>query len=174
MLKMMYKLQPLLLLLVLGTVYSQTCTNTYGTKRSGVCKGVDECTGAALRGNCSDSRQICCINDKTIEMGEHKKLTKEILLKLVGNTTRTSWIYDYVVESMRYASISGKYEEQKIAAYLSQLVGETQFFRRLESDKLDGDDKDSDDKSNYLGRGAIFIRGRNNYVAANKSTKYGY
>jgi hypothetical protein len=159
----------LLSLVSFETAYSQACTNTYGNKLNGLCQSVDQCTGAAFIGNCTNANFICCMEDKTIQIAENKKLTKRMFLKLVGNTTRNNAMYNYVVESMNLATISGRSEDFKIAAYLSHLVGETSYFRKIESGIIDKNDVESE---MYQGRGGILIRGKSNYELANNSTRY--
>lgn len=162
------------ILATLRSIDCQACLNTYGNNRlNGTCKSVQDCTGAALIGDCSSQTMVCCVDDRTVQVAEHKKLTKRLFLKLVGNTTRNNAMYNYVVESMKLAAIEGKNEDFKIAAYLAQLVGETNYFQKLESGIIDGDeDQDQNDKKTYQGRGGILIRGKANYELANKSSAY--
>jgi predicted chitinase len=93
-----------------------------------------------------------------------------MFLKLAGNTTRNSFLYNYFVESMNRASIANQY---RAAAYFATLVGESNFFKDLESKITDPDiniDLGNDatgDGSNFRGRGAILVRGKQNYMLAN-------
>jgi predicted chitinase len=119
----------------------------------------------------------CCVKDKELPAAArsaHRLLTKEIFLKIVGDTTRNDAIYHYVVESLSRASIETEYQ---IAAYLSQLLGETKFFEAIESSVLEKDDNQlignnqTGDGRRFRGRGGIMLRGRMNYALAQKSPR---
>ena len=157
----------------LSLANSQACVNKYGSQNTGQCQGVDECRGAALIGNCPSS-QICCIQDTNPQpaVPANMKLTKNMFLKLVGSTTRNDYMYNYVAASMQTAGVLAN--DHQIAAYLSQLVGESNYFRNLESNVLDDPDVDeilgnnqAGDGTRFLGRGGILVRGRDNYRLAN-------
>lgn len=145
------------------------CVARYDSSLVGECKSVDQCAGAVLRGNCSGS-SICCIRDNAKTDTQNSIITKNIFLKLVNNTVRNNALYSYFAESMNLAQINTEY---KAAAYFSQLVGESDFFRNLESGLIDSD-SDNDlgnnvtgDGTKYQGRGAILLRGKTNYLLAN-------
>ena len=159
---------------------SQKCFPNFGVNNTlGTCSAVDECRGAALIGTCSKSL-ICCIND-TSSTGSSDLITRDIFLKVAGNTTRNEWLYGHFVDSLKPILINNNKGENinRVAAYLSQLLGETDFFRSIESpikekdiDTNIGNNK-SGDGSLYRGRGAILLRGRLNYrLATDKSGIY--
>ena len=175
-------------ILLISFVFSQqeiNCKNKYGSDQDGVCTTVEECTGAALTGNCKNPKQICCIEENVrIQIAEDKILTQSLFLKIAGNSTRNRAFYTYFVDSMKRANISvarDKYGEQpniyRRAAFFSQLVGESDFFRKLESNKIDSDvdlslgNNQPGDGSRYQARGAILLRGKSNYELAQKSIK---
>jgi hypothetical protein len=160
--------------LLLSVVYSNSCTSKYGkNKLEGECKPVDDCTGAALAGDCARSDDICCIEDKEAPiLPENPRFTKSVYEKLVGKTKRNSAIYNYIVESMRLADIDGRFEDFKIAAYLATLVGESFYFKNLESRIIDTDGQNETWAEWYQPRGGILLRGRDNYVLANQATNY--
>ncbi len=114
----------------------------------------------------------CCVPDNKLNSktrSSHHLLTKEIFLKVVGDTTRNEAIYYFVVESLDIAKIETEYQ---IAAYLSQLIGETKFFEFIESSVLEKDDNylignnQTGDGTKFRGRGGIMLRGRDNYELA--------
>ena len=154
-----------------GLVKTQTfdCENNFGkNKYQGQCVNVNDCAGAALLGNCGNSN-VCCIKVPTLTMSEDQIITKNIFLKLVGNTPRTNYIYYYFAESMMIAKIDNQY---KAAAYLATLVGESDYFKEFEAKNADSDNNvelgnnAAGDGSNYRGRGAIHLRGKTNYMLA--------
>lgn len=170
------------LLALLSQAFAQSCTNRYGNSNSGRCLGVDECRGAALApssGNCANQNHICCVEDNNPKPSfpSNIKLTKSMFMKLVGNSARNEYLYDYVAASMNSAGLlSGSNSNYKIAAYLSQIVGETNSLRNLESSVIDDGDMDpylgntqSGDGIRFMGRGGILLRGRENYLEANSS-----
>ena len=61
----------------------------------------------------------------------------------------------------------------RLSAYLSTLIGESDYFKDLESKVNDNDNdfgnQNVGDGLLYRGRGAILIRGKDNYILANKS-----
>lgn len=151
------------------------CFNSYGsgTKLEGFCIQVTDCKGAALIGNCTSS-QICCIRDSTSSTSTSKIITKSIFLKIAGNTARNDWLYNYFSESMINAQIN---TENRAAAYLSQLIGETDYFKSIESIKPEKDydlgigNNEAGAGSLYRGRGGILLRGKLNYqLASDKIT----
>jgi len=152
------------------------CTNSYGniSKLIGYCSQVDECKGGAFIGNCTSSSLICCVLDMSSSISTNKLITKEIFLKIAGNTPRNDWLYNFFSESMTKAQIT---TENRAAAYLSQLIGETDYFKSIESVKSEKDDditignNQTGDGSLFRGRGGILLRGKSNYqLAKNKIT----
>lgn len=169
-----------LILIFLENVHLQpSCLNDYGRNNyRGVCMDVNDCTGAALSGNCTSGNNqntlVCCIQDTSLTINEHSLITKSLFLKLVGNTTRNNAMYNYFVESMNLANISNEY---RAAAYFATLVGESGYFRMLESSVADND-YDADigndgfgDGSVYRGRGGILLHGKFNYLLAENGVR---
>ena len=155
------------------TIKSQTnCNNDYGLKRyNGTCKSVEECTGAALKGNCLNSF-VCCIPDikPPPNVPENSFVNKRTFLKLVGDTVRNSALYNHFAQSLIDAEINNQY---RAAAYFATLAGETNYFKELES-RVDDPDFNADlgnnataDGSIFRGRGGIWLRGKTNYILAN-------
>lgn len=153
------------------------CVNQFGNnKLNGSCSLIDECQGAAfISSNCSQKDYTCCIQDTNSTKINKTLISKEIFLKIAGNTPRNGWIYGHFSDSLDYsgAKIDTVY---KASFYLSQLLDETNYFRSIESSKPEKDiDKDignngTGDGSLYRGRGAILLRGKLNYqLATNKS-----
>ncbi|CAF0704553.1 unnamed protein product [Brachionus calyciflorus] len=146
------------------------CKTTYGSPLDGECKLVDECTGAAMKGNCANNL-ICCVPDIAKTVAENSFIKKSLFLKYVNNTARNNALYGFFVESMTSAGVGGNI--YKAAAYFAQLVGESNYFRNLESGVIDSDtnadfgNNQTGDGSNFQGRGAILLRGRSNYQLAN-------
>lgn len=153
---------------------STLCQNKYGNSLNGTCKLVDDCTGAALVGNCSNGF-ICCIPDKApISIAENSFITRSRFFKFVNQTKRTQALYNYFVHSLNLARANQVY---KAAAYFSQLIDESNYFKNLESGVIDNDldanlgNNETQDGTRYQGRGAILLRGKKNYYLA-KSSKY--
>ncbi len=146
------------------------CTNEYGSaKHSGICMPVDQCTGAALIGNCTDS--ICCIEDTpNSNPYPNSIIKKELFLKLAGNTPRNNYLYSYFAEGLELSQINTPY---RAAAYFATLLSETNYFRDLESKSNDADinielgNNQTGDGKLYRGRGAILLKGKTNYILAN-------
>ncbi|RNA15112.1 collagen alpha-1(XII) chain-like [Brachionus plicatilis] len=167
-----------IILIYLKNVYSQSstsrpleCLSKYGNPLEGKCMLVDNCTGAALDGNCG-SGLICCIPDKApLNIAENGFITKALFFKIVGKTLRTEALYGYFVQSLQEADADSKI--YKAAAFLSQLIGESNFFKNLESRVIDSDfninlgNNATGDGTFYQGRGAILLRGKSNYFLAN-------
>ena len=138
----------------------------------GSCKPIDECAGAALAGNCTTSGLTCCIEEISppLYKPENRIITKEIFLKISGNTLRNQAIYNYFVESMELAEIKNEYQA---ASYLSQLIGETKYFKSMESLQIESDftpqlgNNATGDGIKFRGRGSILLRGKRNYELAN-------
>ena len=157
---------------VLSQKNKVACTSEQGNF-DGSCLDVNECTGAALTGSCAKPNEICCIYDKpSATVDKNNFIQRETFLKIVGNTTRNNALFGYFVESMSLAQINDNYQA---AAYLSQLAGESKYFRSLESDKSEKDfnpdigNDGTGDGLKYKGRGAILLRGKSNYNAANNA-----
>ena len=155
------------------TVPPITCQNSFGlNKLSGTCSLIENCVGGAFSSNCPKP-QICCVPDASLNRNEDKIITKKIFLKITGDTFRNAWLYNYFAESMESALINNLY---KAAAYLSQLIGETDYFKSIESIRPEKDIDESignnktGDGSNYRGRGGILLRGKDNYDFASKRT----
>ena len=155
------------------TIRSQTnCNNDNGVEiYNGTCKSVAECSGAALKGNCLNSF-VCCIPDlkPPLNVPENPLISKRTFLKLVGDTVRNSALYNHFAQSLIDAEAFNQY---RAAAYFATLVGETNYFKELES-KVDDPDFNADlgnnataDGSIFRGRGGIWLRGKTNYILAN-------
>lgn len=155
------------------------CTNQFGTnKHYGTCQLIDECTGAAFISNCSGSNVVCCVQDQTADLSgvEDSKLDKSLFFKLLANTTRNRAMYSYFVLSMMDADVSTSENYiYRRAAYLAQLVGESDAFRTLESSQSDSDydpelgNDQPEDGINYRSRGVIRLRGKSNYNYVDKN-----
>ena len=167
------------ILILFVSVKSQSCFNDYGKQKfNGTCSFVDNCEGAALKGNCGNSL-ICCIKDieNVPNIPENSLIKKSLFLKLVGNTPRNEKLYYFFIRSMESSEIFNQY---KVGAYFSTLIGESNYFKDFES-KFDDPDFNSDlgnnatgDGTLYRGRGAILVRGKTNYILAqNKLTNLG-
>jgi len=149
------------------------CVNIFGnnstTKQNATCSMVSDCKGAAFSTYDCPVLQICCVQDPYSSSATSSIITKAIFLKIAGNTTRNDWIYNYFSESMPLAEIN---DENRAAAYLSQLIGETDYFKSIESSRPEKDidtsigNNKSGDGSLYRGRGGILLRGRTNYELA--------
>lgn len=168
---------------LLGLGRCETCINRFGSENVGTCRLVDDCRGAALVGNCSNSVEICCIPNpgQVPNVPANIKLTRSMFFRLVPNTPRNDFLYYFITASMETAGLlRGAYSDHKIAAYLSQIVGESNYFKNLESDGYNDPDFDpllgnnqAGDGIKFLGRGGILLRGRTNYLLANNSKTLG-
>lgn len=167
----------LIVSLVIGYGSCQNCQNKYGSQKlNGQCTSADDCTGAALVGDCTTPALICCIkDDETANMSlTHPKLTKEKFLKIAGDNERNKVLYHFFVGSLSLFMVpNDPNEEFQIAAYMSQMLGETKYFRKLESGIVEvapGDDEETRNETElYQGRGGILLRGLQTYIRANLS-----
>jgi hypothetical protein len=151
----------LCLLSLQGQVLGQdgaSCTSRYGNVQTGICRKVEDCTGAPLAGSCQNSF-VCCIDDtvKPPIVREDSLLTSTRFLNLVGKSRRNFAMYSYFVDAMNYADIAtDEYNSvYKRSAFLSQLVDESDYFRRFESNKID--------KDNDPVLGMVYIKSGNLY-----------
>jgi hypothetical protein len=149
------------------------CFNEYGTKKYvGQCMQVNDCIGAAFRGNCSISSNVCCVKEpsNSTYTPVNPIIKLESFLKLAGNTTRNRALFGYFAESLVISNISNP---NRAAVFFATLTGESNYFRELESTINDADDNfgntNAGDGLLYRGRGAILVRGKDNYILANKS-----
>ena len=136
----------------------------------GTCSDLDSCTGAVIGSDCSNGL-VCCVKDEAPESRTgNSLLTKDIFLKIVGDTPRNNELYYYLTESFDFADIKNEFQ---IAAYVSQLMGETQNFKKIESTQIEKDfnsaigNNNTGDGTKFRGRGGILLRGKNNYLFAN-------
>ena len=150
-------------------ILQQNCQNLYGkNKRNGVCTSINDCTGAALKGNCLSS-DVCCIQDSSLNYPENPIITRSIFFKLMGNTFRNNALYGYFAESMAKANITN---ENKAALYFATIFGESKTLKEFESPISENDfnnelgNNEIGDGSNYRGRGAILLKGKANYELA--------
>ncbi len=144
----------------------------------GTCQNISVCTGVAVKSsNCSTTGFVCCIEELHTEphfLNENPILTRDIFLKIVGNTSRNRAMYFYFVESLAYAQIQSEFQ---LAAYLAQLVGETDYFKAIDSSQAESDfdsqlgNNQTGDGVKFRGRGAILLRGRTNYYLASTKIK---
>ena len=136
----------------------------------GICMDINSCVGAAIASlNCTDSNfATCCVpeRDKAPIEVESKHISKELFLNISGNTTRNDAIYRYFAESLKLANITSGYQ---IAAYLSQIIDETDYFKKIETIIKENDinyllgNNQTGDETRFRGRGGILLRGRKNY-----------
>jgi hypothetical protein len=162
---------------------AESCQAKYGKNvTGGVCLDIDKCTGGAFAtSNCKNKDHICCVNETSslIPSSEDQVLTRDLFLKLAGNTTRNNAIYPLFVDTMSKANISVYRDRNndypnvyRRAVFLSQLLSESDYFHKFESRVIDRDSDPSfgnnqtGDGTNYQGRGAILLRGRANYQLA--------
>ena len=166
---------PVLILVIdLQSTYGQlTCVSKFDTNKKmvGACLAIESCVGAAINGDCADSKHTCCVTESGTAPKEvaHNIITKAIFLKISGNTARNNAIYRYFTESLGLAGITTEYQ---IAAYLSQLLHETDYFRSIESLIMETDNNtalgnvQTGDGTTFRGRGGILLRGRKFYNAS--------
>lgn len=170
-----------IIIFYIESIYSQSstpvpsaCLSKYGNPLNGTCMAVDNCTGAALEGNCG-LNLICCIPDKSPIINSNNLITKDLYFRLLGKTRRTEALYGFFVKSLQSANVHDQI--YKAAAYFSQLIGESNYFRDFESRVVDSDfnvdlgNNKTGDGSFYQGRGAILLRGKTNYMLANSNCK---
>jgi len=132
--------------------------------------------GAALASTCITQGHICCVPEPNEAPAEIKNrlISKEQFLEIAGNTSRNSALYRYFSESLGLANVTTKYQ---VAAYLAQLIDETDYFRKIESIIIETDENaglgnnQTGDGVAFRGRGGILLRGRRNYFLANEAAK---
>lgn len=153
------------------TTPAQLCKNKYDeSDMSGNCGAIETCTGAAVESNDCTSGQICCVPDVKPAYKSNTLLSQESFLRIAGNTSRNAEMYYYFIESLNGAEIKTKFQ---IAAYLSQLIGETDYFKKIDSARPEKDvdqtigNNGTGDGVFYRGRGCVLLRGKNNYFLAN-------
>ena len=89
-----------------------TCVSKFEKNLVGVCMEIDSCVGAAITGNCSNSKHTCCVPESFIapvEVGNNL-ISKELFLEISGNTVRNNAIYRYFAESLVLAEINTEYK----------------------------------------------------------------
>ena len=162
-----------LLVLSVHLQNENNCFNEYGTKKYiGQCMALNDCTGGAFQGNCSNSNNVCCVKDPSNSSYTplNPIINLGLYLKLAGNTTRNRALFEYFAESLVLSNISNP---NRAAAFFATLIGESNYFREIESTINDADDNfgntNAGDGLLYRGRGAILVRGKDNYILANKS-----
>ncbi len=168
----------LLLQSLLVITCSETCKSRYeiNSQLNGECKEVAACVGAALASTCITQGHICCVPEPNEAPAEIKNrlISKEQFLEIAGNTSRNSALYRYFSESLGLANVTTKYQ---VAAYLAQLIDETDYFRKIESIIIETDENaglgnnQTGDGVAFRGRGGILLRGRRNYFLANEAAK---
>lgn len=165
------------LIILPSLLLAQQCKIKFGND-DGVCKPSRECLGAAVESNNNNcgTTNICCVDDVKVTIAEDKHMPKSTFLKLVGNTSRNDAMYSYFVQSMQLAGVNtGSNADYKMCTYLSQIVGESKVFERLESRYIDRDDdvefgnSDIGDGEKWQGRGALYVRGKKDYELCNKA-----
>ncbi len=135
----------------------------------GTCMTIESCTGAAITSDCGQGL-ICCVSDVKPDYNENSLISQETFLKIVGNTQRNAELYYHFAASLESAEIKNEFQ---LAAYLSQLIGETDYFRSIESTQVEKDidptigNNKTGDGLTFRGRGGILLRGKNNYFLAN-------
>lgn len=153
-----------------------SCLRTYGSvDRIGECKPAEECLGAIYEGTCQNSRFSCCYADPRTPgtIANYPIISLGRFLQLFGNTSRNQLMYEWFAESLDLAGID-RNDKYQLAAYLSQMADESRNFLKFESGYLDADNYElignfqEQDGVNYQSRGAIYLRGRANYFAANQ------
>ncbi len=131
----------------------------------GECKTVESCTGAAISSDCSQGL-ICCVPDIKPVYAESSLISLQTFLKIVGDTERNTELYYHFADSLVSAEITNNFQ---LAAYLSQLIGETNYFKSIESTQTEKDidpaigNNKTGDGLIFRGRGGILLRGKNNY-----------
>lgn len=140
----------------------------------GVCKNVSLCTGAAIAGNCSLSSHICCVPEPAMSLSS-EFISVDTFLNVTGDTVRNRAIYPYFIDSLIAANITSLYQ---IAAYLSQVIDETDYFIKIDSliiekdvNQVIGINQLPDDII-FRGRGGILLKGRNTYNLAQNGSNF--
>lgn len=154
------------------TPYEYDCVSSFSNySNAGIClESVDDCIGGAVKGNCSQGF-VCCVPALYGQHPEDSIITKNLFLKLSGDTPRNRELYNCFIASFEYANITNPYHA---AAYFATLADESNFFKEMESSEADSDNDAVlgnhalNDGSVFRGRGAILLRGRRNYEIASK------
>jgi len=132
------------------------------------------CVGAAIASaTCSPQDQICWVPEPNADSQETENgiISKAQFLRISDNNVRNNALYRYFTNSLALADIKTEYQ---VAAYLAQLIGETDYFRKIESIIKDNDinpeigNNQTEDGVTFKVRGGILLRGRKNYNLANK------
>ena len=158
--------------IAISNVRTEPCETLHGNnKYTGACANVNQCTGAALKGNCTGVGITCCIKDtESSFMPTNPILNLDLFLKSVGNTTRNTAIYNHFSEVLDNAEINSVH---RVTAFLATIISESNYFRDLESPLQDADNVFGNsalgDGSLFRGRGGILIRGKDNYILANQA-----
>ncbi len=134
--KILLLILSLVLLQVIETQAAQSCSGTYERSLIGICIRIEDCEGAVIGGNCVSGLKCCVPEPSPITEASNSILTKNKFLKIIGNTTRNNFLYSYLVNAMEKANVRTEFQ---IAAFLSQLMGETDNFKSIESSQLEDD-----------------------------------
>lgn len=143
----------------------ETCVNSYGlNKIDGICIDINDCSGAGFIGNCTNRNFVCCVKDTDpLYTHQNEMITENLFLNLTSNTIRNRVLYRYFVQSMNDSIITNQY---RAAAFFATLVGESDGFKYFE---YRGSIGGQNDDSVYRGRGAIFLKGKQDYELASKA-----
>ena len=164
------------LLILLPLINTQECRSQLdkASAMRGRCQTVNDCTGAAIEGDCLNGL-ICCVNDiKPAVKKESDTISLKAFLNAAGDTRRNNVIYFHFIESLSLAGITKQFQ---VAAFIAQLIGETKFFRQIESSVAEDDfntligNDGAGQGVKFRGRGGILLKGRANYVLAQKRVK---
>ena len=154
------------------------CISKYSPFMNGTCQTKESCTGATLLGLCRTTSYVCCVNDTDININysDNKFIPLNVYRSLVGNSTRATALYKVFSRALTEANVTTCHQA---AAFLSMIQGETSnlmLFHELlkDSSKFDFDanlgNNQTGDGNKFEGRGAILLRGRENYQLASNNT----